>query len=161
MSMNEKQFKAKLATITKSGKTLRENVQSVLIFGFEQAKEHGNLGYLSDVMRICIGVRALPTNAIKDYIKDYVEPIKWAKGPDGVVRFSKDGKNGKLKVTMPTEPWFEHESVRKTQAKQDLHVAQRLKSLLTALDNALKEHKVDDEALAKKASDALHGILPA
>lgn len=155
-----KNFKSKLAGFKTSILTQRDNLQEFLEFGLLHYKKHGNTLYLSQTLNVCVGVKALPTKAIKDYIKDHAN-VTWAKNKDGDMIFKKSGKQ--VEVTMPSVIWYNSKHVAKDQAKADMDVLARTKTLLTSLNNALKDGHVKEgqHEIALKIKQDLEGLLTA
>ena len=159
-SITAKNFSAKLAGFKNSMLSQRDNLQEFLEFGLLHYKEHGNTIYLSRTLNVCVGVSALPTRAIKDYIKDHAN-VQWKKDKAGNMVFMKVGK--KVEVTMPDVVWYDSKHVAKDQAKPDMDVLARTKALLTNLNKALEEGhiKKGQHDIAVKIKNDLEGLLTA
>lgn len=155
-TITTKNFKRKLSAVITSTKAMRVNVQLLIDFGLEQYRDHGNASYLSAILNQCIGVKALPTITLKDYIKEHAN-LRWVKLKDGSHGFKKDGKE--VAVTMPTVVWYEWEGGGHNDVKADMKIATRIKSLLTQLRTNLGDGKVDDLELARKAEKALAELV--
>lgn len=155
-----KNFKSKLAGFKNSMLTQRDNLQEFLEFGLLHYKENGNTVYLSQTLNVCVGVKALPTNAIKEYIKEHAN-VQWKKNKDGDMVFKKVGKQ--VEVTMPSVIWYNSKHVAKDQAKADMDVLARTKSLLTSLTKALNDGHVKEgqHEIAIKIQKDLEGLLTA
>jgi len=150
--MESKAFNQKLSGLVRSARNQRENVQELIEAGLNQYQEHGNTVYLTKLLNECIGVKSLPTNSIKEYVKAHAN-VKWVKGKDGMV-FKKDGND--VHVTMPTDKWWEHKSAQHN-AKPDMDVVQRVKSLKSQLDKAVKEGNIK-EGQEEQAKELLNSL---
>ena len=96
--MDRKTFNRKLSGVVKSAKSMRENVQELIVAGLVHFEEHADTGYLTDLVRACQGVRALPTATINEYIQTHAN-VAWGKLKDGQKGYKKVGKE--VEVTMP------------------------------------------------------------
>lgn len=159
-SITTKNFSIKLSAFKTSMNTQRDNLQDLIVFGICHYGEHGSTVYLTKVLNTCIGVKALPTKAIKDFIKDHANVV-WSKNKDGDMVFKKQGKE--IEATIPTIKWYESSHVKKDQAKPDMDVVARMKSLLTQLDKAMKNHGIKEgqEDIANKLRYDLANLLEA
>lgn len=161
MSITTKNFNTKLSAVITSTKKMRENVQSLIGFGLEQYRDHGNASYLSSILNKCIGVKALPTVTLKDYIRDHAN-VNWTTLKDKTKGFKKNGKD--VEVTMPTVVWYEWEGGKHNDVKTDLDVMARIKSLHTQLSKALagnegKKIKEGQEDKAVELERALSAMM--
>lgn len=157
--LDKKEFSSKLAGVIKSQKNMRENVQELLDSGFEQVVHHGNTIYLSTLLRQCIGVRSMPTKALKEYIQAHVSNCAWRKDKDGNMVFMKAVKNKPMEVTVPDVKWYDHASAHKAQAKADVDAVARAKALLTVLSKSIEAGTVKDKEQAEKITAALSAAL--
>lgn len=158
-TMDNATFKRKLGSVTRSINTQKENIQELIEAGLQQVIDSGNTVYLSAVLNACVGTKALPTKAMKEYINLHCSNLKWGKNKDGNMVFSKAIKGTDCVVTEPSEPWYAF--TKAAQAKPDFNELVRAKSFLTSLKNAMKAHNVKDEAKAKQIADALEAVLAA
>ena len=156
--LETKSFNQKLAAFVRSQKTQRDNLQVLLQSGFEQATQHGQLSQLSAVLNETIGVRSINTVVLKEYIQAHAN-VKWSKGKDKKMRFEKAEKT--LTVVMPDVPWYEHSSAVKNQAKADMDVLARARTLLTTLSKSMKEGGIKEgqEEKAQELQSALAKLL--
>jgi len=153
-----KNFKSKLASVIKSAKTQRDNVQSIISFGLSHFKQHEDACYLTQALNAAIGVKSLPTVTLKDYIKEHANLV-WQKGKDDKLQFKKEGKD--VKVTMPTVAWYEWDGGKHNKVTTDMDVMAQTKALLKRIQAGLKDHKVKDEQAAKNVEAALKVVLEA
>lgn len=155
---NHKEYMTAKRSVIKSVTAMRDNLQAMLVFGFKEAAESGNLNYLTDSLQACIGVKALPTQSIKEYIKAHVN-VKWVKRKDKTYGFAKDGA---LEVQECTIPWYSHETA-KHQATADLDPIAQAKAFLTRLTKAIEGHTVKEgeEDHARTIQNALKSAIAA
>lgn len=161
--MNQKQFTSKLSNVIRSAKNIRENVQSLIIAALEHYRDSGDTVYLSQLVNGIVGVKALPTRAITDYIREYAN-VAWVsdKAKDGqiVKRYKKASKDEPVTVTMPEMPWYDHESNKGSNSVRTVSAFNRAANLVSSLEDAIKKGNVDDKKAAKAVIDALKPILP-
>ena len=152
-------FKRKLSALVSSAKTQRENIQKFLVFAMAQYKDHGNLSYLTMLLEACVGVRSMPTQTIKDYIKAHAN-VKYIKGKGGNMVFKKDGKA--VKVTEFKVTWYDWKG-GKHQATADLDALARTRALLTNVRKAISEGHIKEgqEEFIRKLESALNSVLKA
>lgn len=157
-SITASNFNTKLAGFKTSINNQRDNLNDLIVFGIEHYSEHGNTLYLSKVMNTCVGVKALPTQAIKQFIQDHAN-VAWKKDKAGNMVFKKNGKE--VVAEIPTIKWYDSKHVANQQAKPDMDVVARTKSLLTSLTKAMKEGHIKEgqEELAAKLHKDLAGLL--
>ena len=140
--INEKNFTTKLSAIGKSARTMRDNAQSVLDFGFLHYVQTGDSGYLSRIANACIGIKALNTAIMIAYIEDTAN-IKQAKLKDGARVFKKiKGDSPTVKTVRGT--WYDFEQPEKEVTALD--IAKAIESLVKNISKAKesgREIKVD------------------
>lgn len=134
-------FNAKLSGFVKSQVNQRDNLQSLIVFGLEHYGEHGDTAYLSKVMQACVGVRSLPTETLKGYIKQHANVRLEKDSKSGVLKFKKEGKEAE--VVMPTKVWYDWEGA-KHHATPDVDAIARIATIKTTLNKALKEGTLKD-----------------
>jgi hypothetical protein len=139
MTITTKNFSTKLSAFLTSTKTQRDNLQALIVFGLTHYRDHGDATYLSRGIQGCIGVKSLPTNTIKNYIKAQAN-LRLEAGKDGAV-FKKEGKE--VEVTLLDVAWYEWEGADH-QAKPDVDAMARVKTLVTTLAKAIKEGTVKE-----------------
>ena len=160
--LDNKDFNQKLRNFISSTSTQRDNLQALIVSGLSQVEaEQGNTVQLGTLLNACVGVKSLPTKAIKDYIKAHVTNRKWSKNKDGNLVFSKEKKGVDCVVTAPTGAWYNNVSAKKAQATPDYDAVARAKALLTNLSKAIKDGTVKDADEAAKIKAALSVALGA
>lgn len=150
--MDRKTFNRKLGNVIKSTKTLRDNMQELIVAGIVHYQNHGDTGYLTDLARACKGVKALPTLTITDYIKAHAN-VGWGKLKDKQPGFKKVGKE--VEVKMPDVTWYDWEGGKHNQITSDYQFLSTIKSAVTKAVNAHKEGRISEEqyAAAMKAAE--------
>ena len=147
---NNGQFNAVLSQAKQAGKSMRDSYQACLEYGFEQAATSGRLTFLSSALNGASGTTGISANRMKGYIQAHAN-VKWSKTKgSNVLQFK---ANGKLKITMPTESWYEFEGG--DVVKADMDSTARIKSLYTSLVKAIDSGKVKDMDTAIAQRDAL------
>ena len=140
--MERKVFNRKLSAVVKSAKTMRENVQELIVAGLVHFEQHNDTTYLTELVRACQGVRALPTTTISEYIKLHAN-VGWGKLKDGKPGFKKVGKE--VEVTMPEVTWYDWEGGKHNEVKSDYLFLSTIKSAVTKAVNAHKEGRISAE----------------
>lgn len=136
--MDRKTFNRKLSGVVKSAKTMRDNVQELIVAGLVHYEEHGDTGYLTDLARACKGVRALPTTTITEYIKAHAN-VGWGKLKDKRLGFKKVGKD--IEVQMPNVTWYDWEGGDHNVIKEDYDMLASVRSAVTkAIKKAQEGH---------------------
>lgn len=162
-NVTAKTFRRTLSAWTTSQTKQRDVLHHLLMFGFQQYKDHGNTGFLSEAICSVIKVKSLPTNNIKEYVKAHanvaLHQVKDAKPGDLQWVFKKQGKE--VKVTMPTIVWYAHTTNKSAKPIEDID---GLKLLRNALIKALKADtdgklKAGQQATVKKAAAMLKELL--
>lgn len=105
---NAKEFSAKLRGFKTSASSIRENLQALLEYGFEQYRDHqGNATPLTEVMQVVSEVRTIPAKTIKAYIGAHANVAYVKNKNTGKMVFRKNG--AEVQVTIPEVPWYAHE----------------------------------------------------
>lgn len=116
---NAKEFSAKLRGFKTSSNAIRENLQALLEYGFQQYKDHqGNATPLTEVMQVVSEVRTVPAKTIKAYIGAHANVAYIKNKKTGAMVFRKNGQE--VVVTMPETPWYAHEANKANDAMPDL-----------------------------------------
>ena len=140
--MDRKTFNRKLSGVVKSAKSMRDNVQELIVAGLVHYEEHQDTGYLTDLVRACQGVRSLPTTTISEYIKLHAN-VGWGKLKDGKPGFKKVGKD--IEVQMPEVTWYDWEGGKHNEVKSDYQFLSTIKSAITKAVKAHEEGRISDE----------------
>lgn len=115
---NAKEFAAKLRGFKTSAANIRDNLQALLVYGFEQYRDHqGNATPLTEVMAVVSEVRTIPAKTIKAYIGAHANVALVKNKSTGKLVFKKAGKD--VQVTMPVAPWYAHEANKANDALPD------------------------------------------
>lgn len=115
---NAKEFAAKLRGFKTSAANIRDNLQALLVYGFEQYRDHqGNATPLTEVMSVVSEVRTIPAKTIKAYIGAHANVALVKNKGTGKLVFKKNGKE--VEVTMPVVPWYAHEANKANDALPD------------------------------------------
>jgi len=155
-------FNTRLSSFIKSQKTQRDTLQALLVFGLAFYKgditgESGDTGYLSSIMNSCIGVKSLPSNTIKDYIKAHAN-VKWGKsvkkGSTALV-FTKSSKV--VEVELPTQTWYDYHSEKNT-VTTDYDETKSIKMLMDTITKRIKSGHIKNEEHGKEALAVLSGL---
>lgn len=152
--MERKVFNRKLSAVVKSAKTMRGNVQELIVAGLVHYEQHGDTGYLTDLARACKNVRSLPTLTITEYIKAHAN-VGWGKLKDKQSGFKKVGKE--IEVQMPNVTWFDWEGGTHNEIKEDYDLLASVRSAVTKAINKAKagQLKEGQEEYIKKLQVAL------
>ena len=170
-NVTAKNFGRKLSGVVSSAKTMRGNIQNLMLFGMEWYLEHGDTGYLDRCMDACVGVKTLPTQKCKQFIQEHANvtwrevEIKSGKNKGKKVSvFKKRGKEPSYKE--PTTNWWDISNAG--QATPDLDTDARILSFIKAIDKNLETGKVKDVEHARKTrhelaklADTLHIAITA
>lgn len=152
-------FNAKLQNLVINAKSQRESVQELIVFGVMQYALHSDTGYLTRLMQACVGVKALPTQTIKDYIKEHAN-VKYVAIQDKETKrtkkvFKKDGERAETKDI--TVSWYEWHGARH-QASLDLDETAQIRSFLTRLNAKIKDGHVKNFEHAVQVKQALESL---
>jgi len=161
MNITIKTFNASLNSVVKSAKTMRDNAQSLIDFGFVQYVETGDSGYLSRIAAACVGVKSLNTNAMIGYIES-IANVKMNKAKDGSHVFKKTGKGEQPTIKPYTIAWYEFETT--PPATGDFDVAAKILAIIKGADKAHEAGrtiKIDGNAQAIKDLQAMIAVLSA
>jgi len=134
MSITTTNFKRKLAAFTTSAKRNREAAQEFLEFGLNHYQTHGDCAYLTQFMTGCVGVKSLPTQTLKAYIKAHAN-IVWTKRADGKMGFRKATKGADVEVKPVTAAWYDWEGATHNKVTEDRPVSVYLQGVLKRLED--------------------------
>lgn len=151
-------FNTKLAAFVKSQKNQRDNLQFLIVAGLEQYDKSGNTIYLTAVLEASIGVRSLPTKAIKAYIQKHAN-VAWTLDKNGKNHVFKKTEKGEPKVKLPELAWYNDETKKRDEAKADIAAITQLKATYTRLKTALDQGKVKADQ-REKTEQALAALAP-
>jgi len=158
--LDNKTFSTKLRGIVTSALNQRDNIQSVIVSGFEEYSEHGNSGQLSRVLKACVGVKSLPTKVILDYIKAHAN-VSYIKVKDGTMQFKKASGETACTVIPFSETWYNWTGNGQHNPPADFDIHARIKALMTSTKKAMDDGKIksgqEDEARA--VMQALQALL--
>lgn len=138
MTITTNNFTSKLNSIIKSAKTMRDNGQTLLEFGFTAYMAEGDTGYLTRTVAACVGVKSLNTAVMTSYI-EHVANIKLNKAKDGTLSFKKATKGEQPTVKPTTIAWYDFE--KSEAVVTELDVARVLASLCKRMDKASNDEK--------------------
>jgi len=152
VNVTSKNFGKKLGGVVKSAKTMRGNIQNLILFGMEHYASSGDTGYLDRCMESCVGVNSLPTQKMKIFIQEHAN-VSWKEveiksGKDTGKKihvFKKRGKEATYKE--PTTNWWEFSVAG--DATPDMDVGASVLSLIKRIDKKLADNHVKDVKAAK------------
>ena len=157
MTITESNFKQRLSAFTRSAKTQRDTLQSLLMFALDHAANNQDeFTKLSQVMNATVSVKSFRTETIKDYVKDLVTNIEYAKLGDDSYGFRKIQKGVPCEYKAPECPWYNFNN--KGEVKPDIHPMVQLKSWMTRARKALTEGHIKDSQEAAATEQALQEI---
>lgn len=152
--VTEKTFSKVLAATLKSATAMRSNIQALIVFGMQHYAEHRNAAYLSSIVNKCIGVKALPTQTIKEYIKAHSN-LHWVKLSDGTHGFKMNGDNPEVKELDVS--WYDWEGGKHNKVTTDMDFLSQIKSLQTRITKALSDGHIKEEN-REKAQQAVQTL---
>ena len=151
-------FNQVLASISRSGKSLRNNVQTAVVMALDHYAKHGDTAYLNKLMEVAQATRAIRTATLKAFIQAHAN-VSYVKAKDGSKVFKKQGKEVQVKEV--ASPWWEYN--KQGEATPDFDVLAQAKAFATRLQKALegegRKVKSGQEETAKKALEALQSLL--
>lgn len=158
--LDNKTFSTKLRGIVSSALNQRDNIQAVIVSGFEEYNEHGNSGQLSRVLKACVGVKSLPTKVILDYIKAHAN-VSYIKVKDGTMQFKKSSGETACTVIPFETTWYDWSGNGQHNPPADFDIHARIKALMTSTKKAMDDGKIKSgqEAKARDAMQALQALL--
>jgi hypothetical protein len=133
-------FKAQLSVVVKADRSLRTQVQDLIVFGFREYADNQNSNWLSDL--IVADLRGMRTKAIQEYIEENTDLVL-TKMKDGEARFKREAREG-FEFAMPTVPWYEYSNAGKVSV---IDPVISLNSLIRKLEHA--ESTEDDKKVLK------------
>jgi len=152
------QFHTLQKSVLSRGQTLRDDIQSMIDFGLDQyVTGQGNTNYLTQTLRTTMQIKALPTQAIKEYIKAHCN-VKAEKLKDGELGFKRDKSITGFVVELPEVTWYDFEATKKAQATPCLKSIIQSKAMVTRFRKAIKEGHCDDVEYANKVIAAIEAI---
>lgn len=156
-AITQANFKQRLAAFTRSAKSQRDTLQSLLMFAIDHAANNQDeFTCLTQVMNATVEVKSFRTETIKDYVKDLVTNLEYAKLKDNTYGFRKIKKGVPCEYKAPECPWYNFNN--KGEVKPDVHPMVQLKSWVTRAKKALSEGKVQDSQEAEATEKALQEI---
>ena len=157
-NITTKNFGRKLGGVVKSAKTMRANLQNLILFGMEHYSATGDTVYLTKCMHACVGVSSLPTQKMKQFIQHHANvsyrKIKNKAGNEELV-FKKRGKVAEY--SEPTTNWWDFSNAG--QATPDLDTDARIINFIKAIDKGIESGKVKDKDHAVATKKALEGLV--
>lgn len=152
-----KNFGAKLAGVIKTAKTMRSNLQNLLLFGMEHYAQSGDTVYLTKCMQSCVGVSALPTQKMKQFIQEHAN-VSWREiqGKNGKqFVFKKVGDAPTYKI--PAINWWDISKAG--DASPDMDTDAAIINLRTRMAKKLEAGTVKNKANAKRDIKALDELI--
>ena len=152
-------FNQVLASIIRSGNSIRSSVQKAVIMAIEHYGQHGDTCHLTKLYTTTKKVKAINTSKLVGFIREHAN-VKLSKLENGDQVFKKDGKEVEVKPV--TSNWYDFEKEEKEKTIE-VDVEKRIKSLLTTLEKAIEgeEAKIKDgqEETARKVLESIQGLL--
>ena len=156
-TVNAKTYKRVLSTVVKSSNKQAENLQAVLMFGFEVAEKSGRLTVLTDAVNACGSMRAKITKTVSAYIADNVTGIKWDKKTS---QYKKASKKTAIEVTIPEKAFWDHEANRENGRVVTFNLNNRLQSFADQVKKAHDEGKLKaDKASLQAQLKVLENVI--
>lgn len=154
-------FNGKLSGAIRSTAVLRDNLQNLILFGMEHYHACGDTGYLTTCMQKCVGVNALPTGKMKQFIQAHAN-VSWRE-----VEIKKGVNAGKKahvfkartsshEYTEPTVTWYDYS--RDGDAVADMDTAASIINLTKRIAKGLETGKVKNKKIARAHLKALTAI---
>ena len=112
------------ATIGRPMQKVRQDIQTLIVFGLMEYGRSGNSGFLTNVIVTSEASRSIPTRNLIAYIQTYAPSLKWlanAKGKRFVKRKSDDELANTL-TELPNQVWWEHETNNNTKANKSIDI---------------------------------------
>jgi len=156
-----KNFGRKLSGVVKSAKTMRGNLQNILLFSMEHWYAHGDTGPLDRCMEACVGVQALPTQKMKQFIQEHAS-VTWREveiksGANKGKKINVFKQRGKDRVYQePTCNWWEFSKAG--DAVPDMDTDASIINLHKRIQKKLTEKHVKDTDHARKALKGLEKL---
>lgn len=113
---------------------VRQDIQTLIIFGLLEYDASGNSGFLTNVIVTSESSRSIPTRNLIAYIQTYAPSLKWISNKKGK-RFIKRDKDDALHAALteiPTDTWWEHETNNNTKAPAKLDIHAKIMTLVRA-----------------------------
>lgn len=156
--LTSKNFATKLASTIKSVKNARENLQAFLVFGLAHYEKEADTCYLDKCVKACIGVGALDTRKMREYLQAHAN-IAWTKieiksgvnaGKADHV-FKKKGEHAE--VTLPDTAWYEFE--KEQVEKPPVDVLVKLVNFRKTIAKEIEDKHVTDMKMAKRVLEGI------
>ena len=153
--MKTKDFNTLLNTTMLNIGSARQNLQTLLVAGFEQYKDHGNTIYLTKVYTTCIGVRALNTKLMGKFIMSMANVHIVTDKKSKEVSFRKNGKE--VVVADLITVWYAYIDEAAAAKKANKAYAKKITKLInTAMKDAEQGINAHDVLKAILASDSIN-----
>lgn len=114
---------------------VRQDIQTLIVFGLLEYDASGNSGFLSNVIMTSEASRSIPTRNLIAYIQTYAPSLEWISNKKGK-RFVKRDKDHEL-YNAPTvipleagEVWWNHETNNNTKAPAALDIHAKILTLV-------------------------------
>lgn len=138
MAITAKNFKTKLNGFVKSATTQRDNLQELVIFALGHAKDNADeFTLLTNIMQATVEIKSIRTEVLKDFIKEHVSNMVFAKNKAGEYMFKKDVKGTACEYSVINTNWYDFNKKGNNPAVE-IDVMKRAESLIKALADSLE-----------------------
>lgn len=163
--MELKKFNQKLNGFIRSQKSQRDTLQELIEAALahydgntETTEVGGDTGYLTVLVRKCVGVKSVPTRTVVDYIKEHANVI-YTKLGDGEYGFKKAKKGDTVQVTMPEVTWYDWTGGDHNKPKKDYDWEASLNSLRGKIAKELENGTIKNPERAPEALAMLDSLF--
>lgn len=130
-TLNSKNFRSRLDGWAKRSHTLRDELQSFIMFGLIHYGEHCDTQYLTNTIVAVSNIKSIPAKTIQQYIMAHANVYLAKDKTTGQPVFKKRNGEKVSEITMPDLPWYDHEVNNKN--KVDFNLARYEKAVIAKL----------------------------
>lgn len=142
-------LKAKISNFLRTEKNKRDALQQLIVECIADGQQAGDsFDNLSALVRGLIELKSRNTNAIREYVRDHVSNITWAKDKAGNFRFVKATKGEACVYKEVTYPWYNQAGNLNTNTNKEVSVAS-VKQYFKTLRSRMSTNGVKDEDAEK------------
>ena len=145
------QFAAVRSSTSKNATVIRNNVQDMLVFGFKQYLDHGNISFLTSVRKLATSSRLIPAIEVVTYVERYAN-VTWNQAANAFK--SKNNKDRGVKV-LETK-WFDNINKEKdAPVSKPTDILKMVKSLAKQVAKKGENNLLNDDDKHVEMADAL------
>jgi len=154
---NDKNFGQKVSGFTRSAGNIRDGVQDMVAYGLVKYRDHGDAGSLSRLYAAAVDAKGVNAGRLKEYIVAHAN-VKLTRDKQKNPKFVKASKDEPRHVEEPTVAWYNFQK-ESAPADPTIHVAKRLDSIATAINNSTESGKPVNLDGVQESLKNLQGVI--